>query len=132
MATHSSGKVELSQNRDGSTERIYAHQLSTNSGFVTMLSMYAQTVFTNREFKNKFHKEVDAAIVKFLFAVQLILLGISMQEFEMIVIPGSTALDNLALVRWKKMDKTVWTMCDYCKLCVTSTFFNGQDCLDYV
>ena len=56
------------------TERILALRLSTSTGFVNILSIYAPTLCSAREDKDQFYKDPDAA-VKVLDSEHLFLLG---------------------------------------------------------
>ena len=57
------------------TERILALRLSTSTGFVNILSIYAPTLCSAREDKDQFYEDPDAAVAKVLDSVHLFLLG---------------------------------------------------------
>jgi len=108
------------------TERILSLRLSTSAGYVTILSVYAPTLSSAPEVKDKFYEELDAAVGKVPETEHLFLLGDFNARVGRDHDSWPDCLGQFGIGKMNENGQRLLELCSYRKLCITNTFFNTK------
>jgi len=112
----------------GGSERILSLRLSTSSGPVNILSIYAPTLCSSSETKDQFYDELDAAISNIKASEQIYLLGDFNARVGSNYDAWPSCLGQFGIGKVNENGQRLLELCTYHNLCVTNTFFHTKPC----
>ena len=108
------------------TERILSLRLSTSTGFVNIMSIYAPTLCSSPEVKDQFYEDLDEVIGMVPDPEPLFLLG----DFNASVGGDHESwpdcIGHFGVGRMKENGQRLLELCSYPKLSIRNTFFNTK------
>ena len=107
------------------TERILSMGLNTSSGKVNLMSIYAPTLTSTQDIKDKFYSELDEALKKIPTSEELFLLGDFNARVGAEWDSWPEVLGHFGIGKVNDNGQRLLELCSYRKLCVTNTFFGG-------
>ncbi|XP_076461753.1 uncharacterized protein LOC143294207 [Babylonia areolata] len=108
------------------TARILALRLSTSSGPVNLLSIYAPTLCSSAETKDKFYEEPDTTIQDIPATEQLYLLGDFTAQVASDHNSWPSCIGRFGIGKLNENGQRLLQHCCYHNLCITNTFFSTK------
>lgn len=105
------------------TPRILSLRLSTSSGTVHILSVYAPTLSSSAECKDQFYEELDCAIKAIPATDMLYLLGDFYARVGADRDSWTTCIGHFGVGKMNENGQMLLEFCSFHNLCVTNTFF---------
>ncbi|XP_038062349.1 uncharacterized protein LOC119732818 [Patiria miniata] len=110
----------------GGSERILAIRISTSSGPANLLSVYAPTLCSPPESKDKFYEELDTAISTIPKNEHLFLLGDFNARVGADHESWPDCLGHFGVGSMNENGQRLLELCCYHQLCITNTFFQTK------
>ncbi|XP_037296657.1 uncharacterized protein LOC119189933 [Manduca sexta] len=110
----------------GISERIISLRMSTFSGFVTILSVYAPTLTSSTESKDLFYDDLTSTVRQIPSGDRLILLGDFNARVGQDNISWPECLGNHGIGKINENGQRLLEFCALNLLCVTNTYFKGK------
>lgn len=110
----------------GGSERILSLTLSTSSGKVNILSIYAPTLCSPQETKDQFYENLDSEIRKIPVSEHIVLLGDFNARVGSDHDSWSENLGHFGIGKMNENGQRLLELCSYHKLCITNTFFKSR------
>jgi len=111
----------------GGTERILTLRLSTSTGFVNLLSIYAPTLCSTPEAKDQFYEALDEAISRISSTEGLFLLGDFNARVGADCDTWPSCLGHHGIGRMNENGQRLLELCCHHGLCVTNTYFKCKE-----
>ncbi|XP_071956845.1 craniofacial development protein 2-like [Antedon mediterranea] len=108
------------------TARILSLRLSTSSGTVNILSIYAPTLCSTPESKDEFYEELDSAIRGISDTEHLYLLGDFNARVGSDHYSWPRSIGHFGVGRLNENGQRLLELCSYHDLCITNTFFSTK------
>lgn len=108
------------------TSRIISLRLSTSSGLLNILSIYAPTLFSSAEVKDEFYWNLEASIKEFPAIEQLFL----RRDFNLRVRADHDSwprsIGDFGVGKLNESGQRLLELCSYYDFCITNTYFSTK------
>lgn len=108
------------------TERILSLHLSTASGCLTLISVYAPTLCSNDEDKDRFYDDLSSLITTIPTSEGVFILGDFNARVGADIEAWSPTIGNFGVGKINDNGQRLLELCAYHGLCVTNTFFDNK------
>ncbi len=112
----------------GGTPRILSLRLSTSSGPVNILSIYAPTLCSSAETKDKFYDELETTIKEIPTTEHLFLLGDFNARIGADHNSWPRCIGHFGIGKLNENGQRLLELCSYHDLCISNTFFSTKRC----
>ncbi len=112
----------------GGTPRILSLHLSTSSGPVNILSIYAPTLCSSDETKDKFYDELETTIKEIPTTEHLFLLGDFNARIGADHNSWPRCIGHFGIGKLNENGQRLLELCSYHDLCISNTFFSTKRC----
>ena len=108
------------------TQRILSLRLSTSTGFVNIMSIYAPTLSSSPEVKDQFYEDLDAVVGMVPESEPLFLLGNFNARVGGDHESWPDCIGHFGVGRMNENGQRLLELCSYRKLSISNTFFNTK------